>query len=96
MYVFLSGLGLLVVVGLHQLLESRKVKWFLFVCVLGSQISYSFHYICWLPNVLCFCSKLVVACWAPERRQLDILKVPVFQLFSHKVSSAVVYWSLIS
>lgn len=25
MYVFLSGLGLLVVVGLHQLLESRKV-----------------------------------------------------------------------
>lgn len=26
MYVFLSGLGLLVVVGLHQLLESRKVK----------------------------------------------------------------------
>lgn len=26
MYVFLSGLGLLVVVGLHQLLESRKVQ----------------------------------------------------------------------
>lgn len=26
MYVFLSGLGLLLVVGLHQLLESRKVK----------------------------------------------------------------------
>ncbi|KAF7642395.1 hypothetical protein LDENG_00258590 [Lucifuga dentata] len=26
MYVFLSGLGLLVVVGLHQLLESRKVE----------------------------------------------------------------------
>lgn len=26
MYVFLSGLGLLVVIGLHQLLESRKVK----------------------------------------------------------------------
>lgn len=26
MYVFLSGLGLLVIVGLHQLLESRKVK----------------------------------------------------------------------
>lgn len=25
MYVFLSGLGLLVIVGLHQLLESRKV-----------------------------------------------------------------------
>lgn len=26
MYIFLSGLGLLVIVGLHQLLESRKVK----------------------------------------------------------------------
>ncbi|XP_035536311.1 translocon-associated protein subunit alpha-like, partial [Morone saxatilis] len=26
MYVFLSGLGLLVVVGLHQLMESRKVR----------------------------------------------------------------------
>lgn len=26
MYVFLSGLGLLVIIGLHQLLESRKVK----------------------------------------------------------------------
>lgn len=25
MYMFLAGLGLLVVVGLHQLLESRKV-----------------------------------------------------------------------
>lgn len=25
MYVFLSGLGLLVIIGLHQLLESRKV-----------------------------------------------------------------------
>lgn len=25
MYIFLSGLGLLVIVGLHQLLESRKV-----------------------------------------------------------------------
>lgn len=26
MYIFLSGLGLLVIVGLHQLLESRKVS----------------------------------------------------------------------
>lgn len=26
MYLFLGGLGLLVVVGLHQLLESRKVS----------------------------------------------------------------------
>lgn len=26
MYMFLAGLGLLVVVGLHQLLESRKVN----------------------------------------------------------------------
>lgn len=25
MYMFLAGLGLLVIVGLHQLLESRKV-----------------------------------------------------------------------
>lgn len=26
MYMFLAGLGLLVIVGLHQLLESRKVS----------------------------------------------------------------------
>lgn len=32
MYMFLAGLGLLVIVGLHQLLESRKVG-SVFVCV---------------------------------------------------------------
>lgn len=34
MYMFLAGLGLLVIVGLHQLLESRKVSGAL--CVVSS------------------------------------------------------------
>lgn len=39
MYMFLAGLGLLVIVGLHQLLESRKVG-SVFVCVLVNTRSF--------------------------------------------------------
>lgn len=47
MYLFLAGLGLLVVVGLHQLLESRKVSsWlcvFLFLIIECSQCYMQFE-----------------------------------------------------
>lgn len=46
MYVFLSGLGLLVIIGLHQLLESRKVKkkkktpsWINFKALVGPDVA---------------------------------------------------------